>query len=258
MRTLLLAALLLVIGIAVCPAQPEGDGSGITIDVAPLRNPSTADNEDLPNPDDFIPVEQEVAYSENDLQKRVRYPQAAREQEIEGKVLVRALVMNDGRVTRVLIDQSSNKILERAAVEAVRETPFTPAIQNNKPIATWKQVVVRFRLDPPSHSIGTEEIADTEVSMQIDLDIAYDEHDLQSHIHYPPKALEQHVEGRVILQVVVTKDGSVGQVVVLKSDNTLLNDAAIEAVKQTTFTPGKNHRFPTDAWTIVPVNFKID
>lgn len=153
MRTLLLATTLLVAGVAISHAQPEGDGTGVQIDIAPLqRSSSASDTNYVPEADEFVPVEQEAHYDEGDLQRRIKYPAAARDMGIQGTVIVRALISRTGRVDRVIIDQSSNKILEKAAVDAVRETPFTPALQRNQPVATWKQINVEFKIessDPP-------------------------------------------------------------------------------------------------------------
>ena len=53
---------------------------------------------------------------------------------------------------------------------------------------------------------------------------------------YPAEARDRGVEGEVLLQVVVGADGSVAQATVI-SGHPLLNDAALEAVKQWKFDP---------------------
>jgi protein TonB len=63
---------------------------------------------------------------------------------------------------------------------------------------------------------------------------------------YPPLALAARVEGTVILQAVIDEKGSVREVRVLRGQP-LLNDAAIHAVGQWTFTPTQLNG------TVVPV-----
>jgi len=73
------------------------------------------------------------------------YPDLAREASVDGTVMVQALVGKDGRVrdTRVV---KSIPMLDAAAVAAVRQWVFKPALSNNKPVAVWVAVPVKFTL----------------------------------------------------------------------------------------------------------------
>jgi TonB family protein len=55
---------------------------------------------------------------------------------------------------------------------------------------------------------------------------------------YPPIARTARIEGQVVLDAIVQKDGSVGEIVVLKSANPILERSAVEALRQWRFTPG--------------------
>jgi len=74
-----------------------------------------------------------------------RYPEFARQAEVEGNVLLRVLVGKDGRVLEVHVD-GSIPVLDDAAVEAARHWVFKPALSNNKPVAVWVARKVRFSL----------------------------------------------------------------------------------------------------------------
>lgn len=133
-------------------ATPEGgDGTGFKTDVdQPLTVDGPVklkDTEKEPDPDEFIAVEQEPTWEAAELQRRLKYPEIARRNGIEGTVAVRALVGKDGRVVRTMIDRSDNKALEEAAEDAVKKTPFTPAIQNKVPVMVWVQIPVIFKLN---------------------------------------------------------------------------------------------------------------
>ena len=73
------------------------------------------------------------------------YPDIAREANVDGVVLVQALVGKDGHVhdTRVV---KSVQMLDDAAVAAVKRWVFKPALSNNKPVAVWVAVPVSFKL----------------------------------------------------------------------------------------------------------------
>jgi periplasmic protein TonB len=55
---------------------------------------------------------------------------------------------------------------------------------------------------------------------------------------YPPPARAARMEGTVILDAVILKDGSVSDVTVVKSANPLFDRAAMDALRKWRFTPG--------------------
>lgn len=135
-------------------ATPQGgDGTGFggleNGIAAPINVPqqvNVKDKEDEPAPDEFIPDATEPTFDYDALKNRVVYPELAKRNGVEGKVIVRVLVDKTGRPKKTLIDYSDNKILERAAVDAVMATSFSPAIQNKNPIAVWVSIPVEFKL----------------------------------------------------------------------------------------------------------------
>jgi protein TonB len=122
----------------------EGEGLGAPVNIDKPVEVKT--KEDLPEPDEFIPVEEEPGYDPADLMKRVIYPEMAKRNNIEGTVIVRVLVDKNGRAVKNMIDRSDNKLLEDAAIKAVMSTRFSPAIQNKTPVAVWVQIPVVFSL----------------------------------------------------------------------------------------------------------------
>jgi protein TonB len=56
---------------------------------------------------------------------------------------------------------------------------------------------------------------------------------------YPPAARATRLEGTVVLDAVILKDGSVSDVTVVKSANPMFDKAAMDALRQWRFTPGQ-------------------
>lgn len=73
------------------------------------------------------------------------YPDMARSAGVEGTVLVQALVGKDGKVKDTRVTKSV-PMLDDAAVAAVKQWVFKPALSNNKPVAVWVAVPVNFKL----------------------------------------------------------------------------------------------------------------
>ena len=80
---------------------------------------------------------------------------------------------------------------------------------------------------------------------------------IESHINYPLMAAKNKVQGRVIVQFVVEKDGSIGEVKVVRSVDKDLDKEAIRLVKSLPkFTPGRQNGQVVRVWYTLPVPFK--
>jgi len=75
------------------------------------------------------------------------YPDSARREGKEGRVLLRVLVDEEGRTKAIEINKSSgHDMLDRAAAEAIKKWRFVPARAGTKPIETWVKVPIEFQL----------------------------------------------------------------------------------------------------------------
>ena len=73
---------------------------------------------------------------------------------------------------------------------------------------------------------------------------------------YPDEARRRNIEGEVVLEIVVRRDGSVGNVKVLRGLPAGLNDRAVDAVRQWRFSPAKRLGTPVDVVVEVSVEFR--
>ena len=96
----------------------------------------------LPGPDVFVAVE--VLPEQLRMDSPI-YPPLARELGIEGTVMLRILVSKEGRVLDCIV-MSGNPMLVDAAIVAARTAVFSPALQQQKPVAVWVQLPIVFSL----------------------------------------------------------------------------------------------------------------
>ena len=81
---------------------------------------------------------------------------------------------------------------------------------------------------------------------------------LQENVHYPTIALENDVQGRVVVGFVVEKDGSITDVRVIKSQDPALDHEAVRVVKSMPrWTPGKIDGAAVRVEYQVPVVFRL-
>ena len=81
---------------------------------------------------------------------------------------------------------------------------------------------------------------------------------INSHINYPPAAAMNKIEGNVVVQFVVKKDGSIGEVKVVRSVEKNLDREAVRVIKSLPkFTPGRQNGEAVNVWYTLPVPFKL-
>jgi len=81
---------------------------------------------------------------------------------------------------------------------------------------------------------------------------------ISNNIIYPDKAKNEKIEGRVICRFLVNKDGSVSDIQVIRSLNSLLDAEAVRVLKLLpNFNPGMQDNNPVRVWYTLPVIFKL-
>lgn len=78
--------------------------------------------------------------------KNVVYPQTAKDQGIQGKVMVKTIIDENGNVVETEILESVNADCDKAAMDAIKKTKFTPGIKDNKPVKAEVTIPVMFKL----------------------------------------------------------------------------------------------------------------
>lgn len=76
------------------------------------------------------------------------YPEAAREQNIQGAVVLEVHIGADGAVQEVRV-ASGPPLLAQAASDAVKQWKFKPRLVNGSPVEMQTSVTLNFRLPEP-------------------------------------------------------------------------------------------------------------
>jgi protein TonB len=74
---------------------------------------------------------------------------------------------------------------------------------------------------------------------------------------YPPLARAAQLEGDVVLQVLVGRDGKVGDIAVVVSIHPLLDEAAINAVRRYEYLPARRNGVPEARTIRIAVSFRM-
>jgi protein TonB len=76
---------------------------------------------------------------------------------------------------------------------------------------------------------------------------------------YPMIARRMHEEGKVILRVLVTPEGTADSVEIkTSSGSSRLDESALSTVRQWKFIPARRGNTPVQSWVLVPIIFKLE
>ena len=81
----------------------------------------------------------------NYVNSHIKYPAIAQEQEIQGVVRLRFVVLEDGRIGEVQVQKGLESHCDAEAVRVIKSLPrFIPGRQQGKPVRVWFSLPVRY------------------------------------------------------------------------------------------------------------------
>lgn len=104
-------------------------------------------------PEPFVVVEEMPMFPGGDAEllkyiaEHTQYPEVAKENNIQGRVIVRFCVTSKGTINQVSVLKGVDPELDKEAVRVVSELPaFKPGKQGGKPVPVWYMVPITFTL----------------------------------------------------------------------------------------------------------------
>lgn len=75
-----------------------------------------------------------------------RYPRLAQRLGLEGSVLLRLAIDTSGKLTRVEVINGAGNGFDEEAIQAIKRSSFSPALQNGRPVSCLALLKIRFQL----------------------------------------------------------------------------------------------------------------
>ena len=191
---------------------------------------------------------------EEEVQERIEQPEPeALPEEILNTVKVtELLIAEDEEVTEEDEIKSADELQETET--AFGQTDFDQGTDDRNVVREHKDEVIVEEKKPVVEEIFR---AVEQMPMFPGGDAALMKY-LSSHIQYPTMAMENNIQGRVIVQFVVTKTGKIGEVKVVRSVDPDLDAEAVRVCKSLPdFIPGKMNGQAVNVWYTLPVTFKL-
>ena len=81
------------------------------------------------------------------IQKSIQYPDSARENDVQGRVVIGFIVNEDGSLSDITVRKSVSWDIDREALRVVKLMPkFKPGTQDGKPVRVQFTLPIMFKL----------------------------------------------------------------------------------------------------------------
>ena len=206
--------------------------------------------------------------------ENIKYPQAAKDKNISGRVFVGFVIEKDGSVSNVKVVRGIGGGCDEEAARVIKEMPkWKPGMQKGKPVRVNYMMPIFFKLDDgqPAKTVKKEKASNPD--MTPDKNGVYQIVEempqfpggekgmmefVTKNIAYPQEARDKEIEGRVFVRFVIEKDGSVSDVKVAKGIGGGCDEEAVRVVKaMPKWIPGKQDDKPVRVSYTMPFFFKL-
>lgn len=211
----------------------------------------------------------------------LRYPAKAEDAGIQGRVIISMIIEKDGSISNPSITRSVNPDLDAEAIRIISNMPkWNPGTQRGEKVRVRYTVPVMFRLN----EVEAEEIKNSKLDEVVVVGYASENTPatpervlenaeempkfpggvnglmqyLAKHIKYPTDAQRNRTEGRVILQMIVNRDGRVINPKIIQSVSPSLDNEAIRLVlNMPRWEPGTDQGEPVAVQYTLPITFTL-
>ena len=247
----------------------DSDKKGVEVKFVPNDKPVIQDGEVFTVVEEMPQFPGGMAEAMKFLAKNINYPVESQKAKIEGRVIVQFVVKENGKVADIKVMRGVSPELDAEAIRVVSMMPdWIPGKQRGKAVDVKYTMPIMFRLQTPASDVKTNEKADAIDESQIFADpgvmpsfpggMGECMEFLAKNIKYPVEAQKAKIEGRVIVQFVVGKDGQISDAKVVRGVSPELDAEALRVVNtMPKWQPGMTRGQAAEMKYTIPVNFRL-
>lgn len=169
----------------------------------------------------------------------------------------RFLVNEEGEINKIQIIKSDFPEIDKKIANTIKEWNFESGLKDGQKV----KFSLPWGFDPKDHIGKIPMKEDTEDTYFVAVDQMPEPlggmQSIQEKILYPELAKRAGIEGRVFVLAFIDETGNVADAKVIRGIGAGCDEAALEAVKQTKFTPGRHQGQQIKVQITVPINFKL-
>ena len=215
------------------------------------------------------------------LSKNIKYPTQAKENGIQGRVIIQMVVTKEGDIAEAKVVKGVDPLLDAEALRVINSMPkWKPGKQRGEAVNVKYTIPVMFKLagsnsdlnevkDKEGNTIGVG----TQVQNKVDENGIHQVCEempefpggmqecmkwLGKNIKYPTTAKEKGIQGRVIMQFVVERDGSITEPKVVRGVDPDLDKEALRVISMMpNWKPGKHQGEAVRVKYTLPVMYRL-
>ena len=205
------------------------------------------------------------------LGQNIKYPADAKEKGVQGRVIVQFVVEKDGTIVNAKVVRGVDPDLDAEALRVVNQSPkWKPGKQKGEAVRVKYTLPIMFKLDNDS---SDSKAAEAPREAKVDENGVYQVCEempefpggmaecmkwLGKNINYPEDCKKEGVQGRVIVQFVVDKDGSIKDPTIARGVHPSLDKEALRVLSgMPNWKPGKQKGEAVKVRYTIPVMFKL-
>lgn len=217
------------------------------------------------------------------LSKNIQYPINAQKNHTQGRVTVQFVVNKDGSISEPKIIRGVDPDLDGEAIRVISLMPkWKPGMQKGQPVRVKYTVPVMFRLSDDGQKEEYKPIPKIDETVVVgyaskqapaEEDLVFEVVEnmpefaggmgglmqyLSKNIKYPVEAQKAGIQGRVIMQVIIDKNGNVTNPKVTQPVDPLLDTEAIRVTaSMPKWKPGTQRGMPVNVKYTFPIVFRL-
>jgi TonB family protein len=164
------------------------------------------------------------------------------------------LVNSSGKINQISIEESNNPIVDSIFIASVKNWKFKAGIKSGKNVNSIFDLKIKLTVTGSLKRLNEVEFLVSAEEMPMPIGGMYA---IQSKIIYPEIANRAGIEGKIFVQAFIDETGVVTDAKIIRGIGSGCDEAALEAVKQTKFTPAKQKGTPVKVQVTIPIVFKL-
>lgn len=191
------------------------------------------------------------------LSANIRYPESARQNNIEGKAVVRFVVCKDGSLCEGTIVKSVDSSIDKEVLRVVTAMPkWKPGTQNGEAVRVFYTLPVTFNLHNQKDTVVYTSV-EKEATFLLGKEIL--EGTIKQNLKYPYEALKKKKSGEVLVQVVIDEDGLITKSSILNGLGYGCDEEALRIIRlmPQLWTPAMNKGKAVKSYYNIPVKFTL-
>jgi TonB family protein len=161
------------------------------------------------------------------------------------------MINETGTIDKIFIGKNNDEKINQLVLNTVKKWKYKPGIKDGRNVKSQSPMILWFEM---GKSINENEYF---VAVETMPEIIGGFASIQEKIVYPEIAKRAGIEGKVYILAFIDENGNVASARIIKGIGAGCDEAALEAVKQTKFIPGRQRSKPVKVQVTVPIVFKL-